>query len=316
MMFNKPLITYLLSLLILVFSSNIYSIEVSQGSLVTLTDFKSNYVSSRDVHVWLPDNYHKKSQQGKKFAVLYMHDGQMLFDAQQTWNKQEWGVDETASALIKQNKVRPFIVVGINNGGAALRHPEYFPQKPFESLLPQKQQSLYQAEKSPGYLVFGGNKVQSDNYLKFIVKELKPYIDTQYKVLKDAANTYIMGSSMGGLISMYAISEYPEVFGAAACLSTHWPGDFSALDDQIPNAFYRYMKNNLPEPKTHRIYFDYGTETLDALYPRLQQQVDKIIKARGYSDSNWITNEFKGANHTENAWNERLHLPLLFLFGL
>jgi enterochelin esterase-like enzyme len=155
--------------------------------------------------------------------------------------------------------------------------------------------------------------MNSDNYLKFLVQELKPLIDSTYSTYKDRQHTFIAGSSMGGLISLYAICEYPQVFGAAACLSTHWPGLFTMEDNPIPQAFFNYMKKQLPNPITHKLYFDYGDQTLDALYPPLQQQADKIVKAKGYTKKNWITKYFPGESHSEAAWKKRLHIPLEFL---
>ena len=92
----------------------------------------------------------------------------------------------------------------------------------------------------------------SDNYLKFIVEELKPFIDSTYSTLIDKENTFIAGSSMGGLISMYAVCEYPNVFGGAACLSTHWPGTFEVENNPIPEIFYNYLTNNLPKPNQNK----------------------------------------------------------------
>jgi len=84
-------------------------------------------------------------------------------------------------------------------------------------------------------------------------------------------------------------------------------------DNPIPEAFINYMKVHLPSPENHRFYFDYGTETLDALYPPLQKRVDAVMKAKGFTTANWITKEFVGANHSETAWQQRLHFPLEFL---
>ena len=120
---------------------------------------------------------------------------------------------------------------------------------------------------------------------------------------------------MGGLISMYAICEYPKVFGGAACMSTHWPGIFSMEGNPIPDAFINYLKTKLPDPKKHKIYFDYGTATLDALYPPLQQKADEVMKEKGFTGKNWITKEFPGEDHSEKAWHKRLHIPLTFLLG-
>ncbi len=284
--------------------------KVSSGKVVRVENFQSKYIAPRNVDIWLPQDYSSK----KKYAVLYMHDGQMLFDSTITWNHQEWEVDETMSALLKEGKIRNCIVVGIWNTGKG-RHSDYFPQKPFESLSPMLQDSLLSKVQRNGESSLFDGKVRSDSYLKFIVKELKPYIDSHYSTLTNRKNTFIAGSSMGGLISMYALCEYPRVFGGAACLSTHWVGTFTTLNNPIPDAFLAYLKKHLPSPKTHKIYFDYGTKTLDSLYEPYQLEADKIIAKKGYSQANWITRKFVGDNHSERSWSHRLAIPLEFLLG-
>lgn len=236
----------------------------------------------------------------------------MLFDSTTTWNGQEWGVDETMNQLIAENKIRETIVVGVWNGGSDLRHSEYFPQKPFESLTKPDQESLYSLYRSSNQFLFG-SIIQSDNYLEFLTKELKPFIDSAYRTKDDLENTYIMGSSMGGLISMYAVYEYPEVFGGAACMSTHWPGTFSNENNPIPNALFKYMEKNTPSLKNHKWYFDYGTETLDTMYQSLQPQADSILLANGYTSKNFISIRFEGDSHDEHSWRNRLDNPLIFL---
>lgn len=282
--------------------------KVVSGKLERMENFKSNFVTARNIDVWLPQNY----SSSKKYCVLYMHDGQMLFDSETTWNKQAWDADDVVSKLLKDGKIQDVIVVGIASDGNT-RHIDYFPQKPFESLTQNQQDSIYNANRSNGQSVFNNGKINSDNYLKFIVKELKPIIDKKYSVYTDQKHTFIAGSSMGGLISMYAICEYPSIFGGAACLSTHWPGIFSVENNPIPNAFFMYLKTHLPNPKNHKIYFDYGTATLDAMYEPFQLKVDEIMKTKGFTYKNWITQKFEGADHSEKSWNKRLDIPLLFL---
>lgn len=303
----------LLLFLLLVISANAKAQEpmplVSSGTLQRFTAFPSAYVKARNVDVWLPPGY----TAANKYSVLYMHDGQMLFDEAGTWNKQEWGVDETMGLLLNQKKIRDCIVVAVWNAGVE-RHPDYFPQKPFLSLSKKQQDDIYTATRGPGYALFPV-PVQSDAYLKFLVTELKPFIDTTFSVATDRANTFIAGSSMGGLISMYAVCEYPAVFGGAACLSTHWPGIFRVENNPVPAAFINYLQQNLPDLSTHKIYFDYGTATLDSLYKPFQLQADKVMKAKGYNSMNWITREFPGDDHSENAWRKRLHIPIVFLLG-
>ena len=280
----------------------------SSGRIIRTENFSSKHVPARNVDVWLPDNY----TASKKYAVLYMHDGQMLFDSSITWNKQEWGVDETLNQLMQQNKIRDCIVVGIWNGGKS-RHPEYFPQKPFEALSKEEQQFVYSAYRSGGQSIFSGLPISSDNYLKFLVEELKPFIDKTYSTKTDASNTFVAGSSMGGLISLYALCEYPTIFGGAACLSTHWPGLLSMENNPVPAVFFSYLKNHLPSAKQHRIYFDHGTETLDSMYASLQLQVDAIMKQKKYRPSNWISRSWPGQDHSEKSWRSRLDIPITFL---
>jgi enterochelin esterase-like enzyme len=284
--------------------------QVSAGHIDRIGNFQSRYVPARNVDVWLPPGYPAAG----KYAALYMHDGQMLFDAAQTWNHQEWRADEAASALIGSGEVPPFIIVGIWHDSAA-RHSEYFPQKPFESLSRQQRRALYRTRRDASTPLFSG-KVYSDRYLKFLVKELKPHIDRHYSVYRDRAHTFVMGSSMGGLISLYALSEYPEVFGGAACMSTHWPGTFSLQDNPVPNALLRYFGPHLPPAAgRHRIYFDHGTATLDALYPPLQRRMDALMRSKDYPSALWQTRVFDGAEHSEKSWSERLHLPMQFLLS-
>lgn len=281
--------------------------KVSTGTIQRIENFTSNYVDSRNVDVWLPNGYSNT----QKYAVLYMHDGNMLYDAETTWNKQSWEVDEVAGKLIQEGKTKKFIVVGVWNNGQK-RHPEYFPQKPYESLSPIQKDTITAQLQKAGRTKEVFQPI-SDLYLKFLVTELKPYIDEHFSTLKDKSNTVIAGSSMGGLISMYAICEYPEIFGGAACISTHWPGTFSSQNNPIPDAFINYMDSHLPNPKTHTIYFDYGNKTLDALYPDLQKKVDVIMIQKGFTTTNWATQFFEGKDHSEKSWAERLHIPLQFL---
>lgn len=282
------------------------NLEVSAGSVERLPDFPSRFVPARNVDVWLPPGY----SSGEKYNVLYMHDGQMLFDAASTWNKQEWGVDETMTQLIKEDAINKTIVVGIWNSGEN-RHAEYFPQQPYEQLS-EEMKAAYEKENEKKKDLFS-NTVYSDAYLKFIVEELKPFIDKTYNTNSNRESTFIGGSSMGGLISWYAVAEYPDIFGGAAALSTHWPGNFATANNPIPAEFLSYLDKKLPAPGKHKFYFDYGTETLDAIYEPYQLQVDSLMKAKGYSAKNWKTLKFEGADHSENSWKERLRIPLQFL---
>lgn len=299
--------SYFILFFCLIFSLiNAQKITVKYGVVEIYENFASKNVQPRNVGVWLPQHYSPK----KKYAVLYMHDGQMLFDSTLTFNQSEWGVDECLTQLMREGKIKNTIVVGIWNAKEN-RHQEYFPQKPYESLSKEDKEKVgISLEKIGMRKEF---KPTSDNYLKFIIEELKPFIDNTYSTYQTKENTFIAGSSMGGLISMYAVCEYPHIFAGAACLSTHWPGTFEVENNPIPESFYSYLKKNLPNTKNIKIYFDYGTVELDALYPPLQAEVDKIMQSKGFTEDNWITKKFEGENHSENAWKKRLHIPMEFL---
>jgi predicted alpha/beta superfamily hydrolase len=288
------------------FSSNSQTPQVDQGDLVYIQDFKSDYVKSRPVAIWLPPNYNEE----KAYPVVYMHDGQALFDARTTWNGQEWGVDEVLSGSFKEG-LSECIVVGVWNGGVDRRR-EFFPKPAFDLLSDEGRKVYTTAQDGGGNLLLSG-PIISDRYLQFLVEEVKTYVDKHYSTDPGREATFVMGSSHGGLISIYALCEYPEVFGGAACLSTHWTGLFEH-NDHMPDALVAYLEGALPEPGKHRIYFDHGTETLDSLYGPYQKKVDAVMHSKGYSAS-WITRIFEGAAHTENDWKNRLHEPFTFLLN-
>lgn len=283
-----------------------HGIQLSSGTIHRIDSFPSKNIVPRPVDIWLPDGYSKD----KKYAVLYMHDGQMLFDSVTTWNKQEWKVDEWAGKLQKEGKTKDFIVVAPHNI-SKIRWNDYYPEKTMDYMPKGIRDSITEVAKKQG----ANTDFYADEYLLFLTKELKPYIDSNYSVLTDRENTVVSGSSMGGLISMYAVSEYPEVFGAAACISTHWPGAFVFEGNPFPKAIFDYMTEHVPSPEHHRFYFDYGTKTLDQYYPKHAPSVDKIFADKGYDESNFVNRKFEGTDHSENSWNQRLDIPLIFLLG-
>lgn len=282
-----------------------FSGGISSGSMRHYADFSSQFTTARNIDVWLPDGYSEE----KKYAVLYVHDGQMLFDADGTWNHQEWGMDEAMQQLLNDRLIQQTIVVAIWNSGNG-RFSDYFPQKIYKN-IPSEQKAFLTDPANGLYIPADGPR--SDGYLKFIVKELKPFIDSTFSTIGDRQHTFIAGSSMGGLISLYALCEYPDIFGGAACLSTHWTGTFTQ-NNTIPAAINNYVKEYMPEAATHKIYFDHGTETLDALYAPHQQKIDSIFRS-SYTEKNYRSLVFEHADHSETAWRQRLTIPLQFLLG-
>jgi enterochelin esterase-like enzyme len=274
------------------------------GELRRVDSFPSKNIIPRPVDVWLPENYSSE----KKYAVLYMHDGQNLFDATTTWNKQEWKIDEVASRLMKEGITKDFIVVGIHNI-PKIRWQDLYPEKAMNFLSEEDRDSIYLRAKKDNFNI----DLKGDAYLKFMVSELKPYIDHTYSVHTNKENTFVAGASMGGLMSMYAVAEYPTIFAGGACFSTHWVGGTPAEKNPLPAAIFRYLEMNLPDAQTHKMYFDYGNKTLDAYYPRYAPKVDSIFKKGGYTDTNFKNLFFEGTNHSELSWQKRLDFPLIFL---
>jgi predicted alpha/beta superfamily hydrolase len=265
------------------------------GILKRHRDFESQFVSARHVDVWLPAGYNESEM---RYPVLYMHDGQNIFDSGSSFGGVSWEIDKAMTRLISQGTTRAAIVVGVWN--AERRWRDYMPQKPYESTGFDKHRDAF--------LKQAGGAPVSDLYLQFLVRELKPFIDSHYQTLPDQANTLVMGSSMGGLISLYAMSEYPHVFGGAGCVSTHWSVGGAELVHE--------MARSLPDPRTHRLYFDFGTETLDSSYEPFQGQMDEALRQAGYIEGrDWMTCKFEGADHSERSWRERVDIPLGFLLA-
>ena len=273
---------------------------VARGTLERFPQFTSQFVPSRDVVVWLPEGY----QTGDSCDVLYMHDGNMLFDATTTWNRREWQVDEVTDSLIQAGLIRPCIVVGIYNTDDRLT--EYFPAKTW--------QHVAEADRKDADL----KKLTADAYLQFIVEELKPFIDQRYKPLTTREHTFMMGSSMGGLISLYALCEYPQVFGGVACLSSHL--SMAHLPNGVDGepwatGFRNYVGQHLPEANGSLVYMDHGTEGFDADYGQYQEQLDSVIRAKGWDAQHYMSLVFDGDDHNETCWGKRLNQPLQFLLS-
>lgn len=268
-----------------------------RGRLVRHVNFQSHHVESRNVDVWLPDGY--DTDKSASYSVLYLHDGQNLFDPKLSFSGVDWGIHDSLSILQDENRIRNTIAVGIWNTPKRLLR--YMPKRPFDLATDPTYFNLWVEEH--------GNAPASDRYIEFIVSELKPFIDDQYRVRTGPDDTVIMGASMGGLVSLYALCEFPDVFGSAGCLSTSWTvaGDI----------FMPYLEQQLPPPGRHRFYFDYGQEALVKGYTELQDRATRIAVNAGYSEGvDWIIHEFPQHDHSERAWRERVAIPLELLLAL
>ena len=266
------------------------------GTLLLHRNFPSRYVRPRNVNVWLPPGYADDAD--ARYPVIYMHDGQNLFDPATANIGVDWGMDAALTGLIRGAEISGVIVVGI--WCTAERAREYMPARAFET--PQGRSAR------AGFIHRQGGGPLSEEYLQFVTGELKPEIDRLYRTAPDCKDTYMIGSSRGGLISLYALCEHPETFSGAGCLSTHWP----AADGVV----LPYLSAALPHAGSHKFYFDHGTETLDALYEAYQLQVDRMMRQAGYVEGqDWVTHRYLGEEHSERAWRKRVQIPLNFLLS-
>lgn len=226
--------------------------------------------TTKKIWVYLPEGYSASAK--KKYSVIYMHDAQNLFDAKTSYVG-EWNVDEKLDSL-----KAPVIVIGIEHGN----------DKRIDELTPFKNEK------------YGGGN--ADNYLDFIVKTLKPYIDTNYRTKTKAKNTTIMGSSLGGLVSYYAILKYPEVFGNAGVFSpSFW----------FSNDIYTYTEQ-APKNKT-RIYFLCGDKESEDMVAEMKKMETLLDRNRCYCLHLTKSKVVKGGEHNEKLWRDNFVNAILWL---
>jgi enterochelin esterase-like enzyme len=262
-------------------------------------------LTPRDVVVFVPEGV--PSAYG--YAVLYMHDAQNLFDPNTSMAHEPWAVDQaTAEGRY------PLMIVAIDN--TAQRWPEYMPTTAYDA-WPESLKADALGKQSPPI---------ADRYVDFLAGELKTFIDSHYPTRRDAAHTFIAGSSMGGLVSVYAMERHPEVYGRAAGLSTHWPSTTNfALYGQGPasadpklsviaNTTVDTLVEHLPDPAQHRLWVDYGDQTLDQFYAPYAERFKAYAQERGWGSS--LTMRFyPGASHAEPSWRARFPDVLAFFFA-
>ena len=290
-----------LSLMLLFQSGVAHSAIVAEGPM-RLPGFDKWQVS-----LWIP----KDVQISDSTRLLFMHDGQMLFDAATTWNKQAWEVDETLNRLLTEGKLSNVVVVAIDNRGGDERRRDFFPQRAAGLI---KDDAVFDTHP---HLDASKGLLGADEYLAFIIHQLKPYLSQHFGLNPTGANSYLMGSSMGGLISLYGLLEYPDEFSGAGCLSTHWPGSLPEKNTEaIFAALLEWLDLSLNKlTPSHKLYFDYGDQTLDALYPPLQKRVDVYLEDAIAEGAKIESVFFPGHTHEERFWAARLDRPLLFLLG-
>jgi predicted alpha/beta superfamily hydrolase len=255
-------------------------VVIRPGRIERLHAFESKVLGNvREVAVHLPAGYDEHPE--RRYSVLYLQDGQNLFDAERAYVPgQHWRAQEAADAAIGERTAAPIIIVAIDHAGPN-RIDEYTPTR------------------DPRHN--GGGR--ADEYGRFLAEELKPAIDTKFRTLPDAENTGIGGSSLGGLVSLYLVLTRRDLFGRAAVMSPSvWWNDRAVL--KTVDAF------DGPPP---RIWVDMGgREGQEAL--RDARTLRDRLRAKGWNEDTFLYHEDRRGDHSERAWARRIRLVLEFLF--
>ena len=262
------------------------------GHLDYWLDVKSAFLSEkRNVSIWTPPGYDDDPQ--RTYRVIYMSDGQNLFDPRIANTGTDWGADEAMVGLAAKG-VEPAIIV--SSWSTSKRFEEYSPWH------------------------------HGEDYARFLIEELMPRVEAAYRVKTGPENTFHAGSSMGGLISFYMVTHHPDVFGACGCVSTHFPLSEAGVKKYFPNVrigphpdetpyLVRDIEAGLTPPPGTRYWFDYGTEGLDAEYGPTHAILRDWLLANGLVEGrDFVTRRYDGATHNEASWRARL--PDIFTFLL
>jgi predicted alpha/beta superfamily hydrolase len=264
------------------------------GRLVVWPDVRSALLGpARNVEIWLPPGY--DSHPKARYPVLYMHDGQNLFDPRLSFTGVDWGVDEAVVRLVKRGVIPPVIVVGV--WSTSERWKEYSPWH------------------------------GASAYARFLIEELMPKVNAQFRTLTGPAHTAVMGSSMGGLLSFYLVTHHPEAFGACGCVSAHFPLSEAVAAQVFPGFkpagvpdttpyIIRDIAAGLQAPRGARYMFDFGTLGLDSAYAPTHEAVRAWLLRQGLVENrDFVIRRYQGATHNEASWRARLDDELTFLFA-
>ena len=248
--------------------------------------------NTRMLRVWLPANYASPRNAHRSYPVLYLHDGQNLFD-DATANFGEWHVDETVEHLVGSFKIAPMIVVGIDNARDK-RGSEYLP---------------YYDPHNKQYGTPDEKNLRGKDYATFLLTEVMPFVEKKYRVSRGAANTGIGGSSYGGVISLYTVLQHPGIFGHVLVESpVLGVGDGQLLKDaeqakQLPQKMFLAMGTS----ETHDS--EYNAQLVKSL-----EELQTILRKKGMGRDRLKVVVEEGAVHNEGAWSQRLPAALLFLY--
>jgi len=243
------------------------------GTLKYHPKFKGTGILHRDVAVWLPPDY--ESDTSKQYPVLYMHDGQNLFDPATASFGVDWQADETADSLIKQGKIPPMIIVGISS---------------------TRNRMIEYTNNNTGYA-----------YIKFVATELKPFIDRHYRTIPDREHSYTGGSSAGGLISFMLLWDYNKLFSKALCFSPAFK--IERLD------FVSDVEKTKTKKDIKVYIANGGKGLEKRLQPGIDEMIKVLTKKGYLKNVHYWIRLYPEAEHNEAAWAEQLPESFLRMFG-
>ena len=256
------------------------------GNIHRHSHFDSRILRTRrDILVYLPRGYRRQTR--TRYPVLYMHDGQNVFDAATSFAGVEWGVDETAQRLVRKGLIEPLIIVAVENVGDNRIH-EYAPTRGVIT------QTGTRKKRSRGL---------AKKYGRFLVEELKPYIDKTYRTRPEAEFTGLAGFSLGGLVTLALGLWFPKIFTRLGVMSPSVWWDEEAIVRMVEE-----LEDKLPL----KIWLDTGTH--EEGWERARNLRDALVEKgwRLYDDLQYA--EIEGANHSEGAWAARVDPMLRYLF--
>lgn len=275
------------------------------GRLIEVEQMAALGLPVQRLTIWLPPGYDASK---RRYGVVYMHDGHNLFDPKKSNFNKVWAADKAMLAAMRHG-AEPHIIVGIWAPGND-RYRQYLPQPAYDLAGPALRATMDKV---------AGGPIVSNAYLAWLTGPLKAYVDSHYRTKRGPGDTTVAGSSMGGLISCWAFVMRPDIYGRAACVSTHWPlaipeeGLKPGVDAlEIDQAWFTA---HLGRAKGRRLWMDHGTATLDAFYAPYQEPIDVAVAKAGWKRGrDFQSKVYPGAEHEENAWAARL--PEIFEFLL
>ncbi len=299
---------------LLIISINFVDAELSFGSIEEI--FIANGEHNRKIQIYYPTDV----VINEKTKFIIMNDGEELFQEKDSWNGGAWNIDDSFKKLYQDGVNLNIVVIALDSAKRSKgkiidetrRYVEYFPNEAIEF--------FEEGIKKNTYSYFIDKKEL--NYPYFLINTVIPYLEEKFNTQLNQSNLGIIGASMGGLSALNTMLEYPDYFGFAGCISTHWvgikPSEYLLLpirrkitgDKETTEAIRKYIDSNVLILNNKRIYFDHGTVGLDSLYGPPQEDINKIFED---NDIDFRSKVFLDHGHETNFFGARFGSLLVYL---